>query len=157
MKKATTTMKKSKTASTEPKAETSPSRLIDARIKQLSDWRGETLARVRTLIKEADPEVTEEWKWRGVPVWEHAGIICTGETYKNVVKLTFAKGASLEDPSHLFNSSLEGNVRRAIDVHEGDTIDEAAFKALIRAALALNISARAGARPVRAQKKPESA
>jgi hypothetical protein len=157
MKKATTTMKKSKTASMEPKAEVSPSRLIDARIKELSDWRGETLARVRTLIREADPEVTEEWKWRGVPVWEHAGIICTGETYKNVVKLTFAKGASLKDPSDLFNSSLEGNVRRAIDIHEGDKIDEEALKALIRAALALNISARATARPVRAQKKPKSA
>jgi hypothetical protein len=110
----------------------SPSQLIDARIKELSDWRGETLARVRTLIKQADPEVVEEWKWRGVPVWSHAGIICTGETYKNVVKMTFARGASLEDPSGLFNSSLEGNTRRAIDFHEGDTIDERALKALIR-------------------------
>ena len=109
------------------------------------------------LIKQADPEVVEEWKWRGVPVWEHAGIICTGETYKAVVKMTFAKGASLEDPSGLFNSSLEGNTRRAIDFHEGDKIDEKALKALIRAAVALNISARAAARPVRAQKRPKSA
>ena len=116
----------------------SPSRLIDARIKELDDWRGKTLARVRALIKQADPEVVEEWKWRGVPAWEHAGIICTGETYKNVV--TFAKGASLKDPAGLFNSSLEGNVRRAIDLHEGDAIDEDAFKALIRAAAALNRS-----------------
>lgn len=116
----------------------SPSRLIDARIKELGDWRGATLARVRALIKQADPEVVEEWKWRGVPVWSHAGIICTGETYKAVVKLTFAKGASLEDPSGLFNSSLEGNARRAIDIHEGDKIDERALKALIKAAVALN-------------------
>ena len=122
------------------KGEDSPSRLIDARIKELNDWRGEMLARIRGLIKEADPEVVEEWKWRGVPVWSHAGIICTGETYKNVVKMTFAKGASLEDPSGLFNSSLEGNVRRAIDFHEGDEIDEDAFKTLIRAAAALNSS-----------------
>jgi hypothetical protein len=121
-------------------AKDSPSRLIDARIKELNDWRGETLARVRMLMKQADPEVVEEWKWRGVPVWEHAGIICTGETYKAVVKLTFAKGASLEDPSGLFNSSLEGNTRRAIDIHEGDKIDEKALKALIRAAVALNTS-----------------
>ena len=118
----------------------SPSQLIDARIAELGDWRGETLARVRSLIKQADPEVVEEWKWRGVPVWEHAGIICTGETYKNVVKRTFAKGASLEDPSGLFNSSLEGNTRRAIDVHEGDEIDEEALQALVRAAVALNTS-----------------
>ncbi|MGY3603859.1 MULTISPECIES: DUF1801 domain-containing protein [unclassified Bradyrhizobium] len=118
----------------------SPSRLIDARIEELGDWRGETLARVRNLIKQADPEVIEEWKWRGVPVWEHGGIICTGETYKSVVKMTFAKGASLEDPSGLFNSSLEGNTRRAIDIHEGDKINEAALKALIRAAVALNLS-----------------
>ena len=118
----------------------SPSRLIDARIKELSDWRGEMLARVRMLIKEADPEVVEEWKWRGVPVWSHAGIICTGETYKNVVKMTFAKGASLEDPSGLFNSSLEGNTRRAIDIHEGEKIDEEALQALLRAAVALNTS-----------------
>jgi hypothetical protein len=118
----------------------SPSQLIDARIKELNDWRGKTLSQVRALIKEADPEVVEEWKWRGVPVWSHAGIICTGETYKNVVKLTFAKGASLKDPSELFNSSLEGNVRRAIDIHEGDKIDDKALKALIRAAVALNTS-----------------
>ena len=130
----------------------SPAALIDARIKELSDWRGETLARVRTLIKQADPEVVEEWKWRGVPVWEHAGIICTGETYKAVVKMTFAKGASLEDPSGLFNSSLEGNTRRAIDFHEGDKIDEEALKALIRAAVALNTSVRATAGPVRSRK-----
>ena len=134
----------------------SPSGLIDARIKELGGWRSETLARIRRLIKEADPEVVEEVKWRkpsnsmlGVPVWSHAGIICTGETYKTVVKMTFARGASLEDPAGLFNSSLEGNVRRAIDFHEGDKIDEAALKALIRAAVALNTSARAAARPVR--------
>jgi hypothetical protein len=126
-------MKKSTTAKVE-----SPSRLIDARIKELDDWRGKTLARVRALIKQADPEVVEEWKWRGVPVWSHDGIICTGETYKSVVKLTFAKGASLADPKALFNSSLEGNTRRAIDLHEGDEINEAAFKTLIRAAIALN-------------------
>jgi hypothetical protein len=118
----------------------SPSRLIDARIKELRDWRGEMLARVRALIKQADPDVVEEWKWRGVPVWSHDGIICTGESYKSVVKLTFAKGASLKDPSHLFNSSLEGNVRRAIDLHEGDELDEDAFKTLIREAIALNSS-----------------
>jgi hypothetical protein len=118
----------------------SPSRLIDARIKELGDWRGKMLSRVRALIKQAVPEVVEEWKWRGVPVWSHDGIICTGETYKSIVKLTFAKGASLEDPKGLFNSSLEGNVRRAIDIHEGDEIDEAAFKTLIRAAAALNKS-----------------
>ena len=135
----------------------SPSRMIDARIKELGDWRGKMLARVRALIKQADPDVIEEWKWRGVPVWEHDGIICTGETYQNVVKMTFAKGASLEDPSGLFNSSLEGNTRRAIDFHEGDTIDEKALKALIRAAVALNISVRAKARPVRSQKRPKSA
>ena len=118
----------------------SPSRLIDARIKELDDWRGKMLSHVRALIKQADPEVVEEWKWRGVPVWSHDGIICTGETYKSVVKLTFAKGASLKDPSGLFNSSLEGNVRRAIDIHEGDKIDEKALQALIRAAVALNRS-----------------
>ena len=118
----------------------SPSRLIDARIKELDDWRGKTLSHVRALIKQADPEVVEEWKWRGVPVWSHDGLICTGETYKSVVKLTFAKGAALKDPAHLFNSSLEGNVRRAIDIHEGDEIDEDAFKTLIRAAAALNRS-----------------
>jgi hypothetical protein len=120
--------------------EGSASALIEAKIKALTDWRGETLARVRTLIKQADPEVVEELKWRGVPVWSHAGIICTGETYKNVVKMTFAKGASLEDPSGLFNASLEGNTRRAIDLHEGERIDEHALKALIRAAVALNMS-----------------
>jgi len=118
----------------------SPSRLITAKIKELGDWRGKTLAHVRALIKQADPEVVEEVKWRGVPVWEHDGIICTGETYKSVVKLSFAKGASLKDPAKLFNSSLEGNVRRAIDIHEGEKINEKAFKALIRAAIALNTS-----------------
>jgi hypothetical protein len=121
----------------------SPSLLIDARIKSLADWRGETLARLRSLIKRADPEVVEEWKWRGVPVWSHAGILCTGETYKAVVKMTFAKGAALDDPSHLFNSSLEGNVRRAIDFRQGDPINERALTALIRAAVALNLAARA--------------
>ncbi len=118
----------------------SPSRLIDARIKELDDWRGKTLSRLRALIKQAIPEVVEEWKWRGVPVWYHDGMICTGETYKSVVKVTFANGASLKDPSKLFNSSLEGNTRRAIDFHEGDEIDEDAFKTLIRAAAALNRS-----------------
>jgi hypothetical protein len=118
----------------------SPSRLIDARIKELDDWRGKTLSHVRALIKQADPEVVEEWKWRGVPVWSHDGLICTGETYKSVVKLTFFKGASLEDPSGLFNSSLEGNARRAIDFHDGDELDEDAFTTLIRAAAALNRS-----------------
>jgi hypothetical protein len=118
----------------------SPSRLIDARIAELGDWRGETLARVRALIKEAVPEVVEEWKWRGVPVWYHGGMICTGETYKSVVKVTFAKGAALKDPSGLFNASLEGNTRRAIDLREGDQLDEDAFKAMIRAAVALNRS-----------------
>ena len=116
----------------------SPAQLIDARIKELGDWRGQTLARIRKLIHEADPDVVEEWKWRGVPVWYHDGMICTGETYKNAVKLTFAKGASLDDPSRLFNSSLDGNTRRAIDIHEGDTINEKALKALIHAAIALN-------------------
>ena len=118
----------------------SPSRLIDARIRELDDWRGRTLAHVRALIRQADPEVVEEWKWRGVPVWSHDGIICTGETYKSVVKLTFAKGAALKDPSGLFNASLEGNVRRAIDLHEGDELDEDAFKTLIREAVTLNRS-----------------
>jgi hypothetical protein len=118
----------------------SPSRLIDARIEELRDWRGKTLARIRRLIKQTDPEMVEEWKWRGVPVWEHAGIVCTGETYRNVVKMTFAKGASLADPSGLFNASLDGNTRRAIDFREGDKIDEKALKALIRAAVALNVS-----------------
>jgi hypothetical protein len=116
----------------------SPSRLIDARIRDLGDWRGATLAHVRALIHQADPDVVEEWKWRGVPVWSHDGLICTGETYKSVVKLTFAKGAALEDPSGLFNASLEGNVRRALDIHEGDELDEGAFRALIHAAVALN-------------------
>src|SRR5271168_1690856 len=118
----------------------SPSQLIDARIKELGDWRGKTLSRLRTLIKEADPEVVEEWKWRGVPVWSHDGMICTGETYKNVVKLTFAKGAALEDPSGLFNSSLEGNVRRAIDFHEGEKINDKGLKTLVRAAVTLNLA-----------------
>ena len=122
----------------------SPSELIDARIEDLGDWRGEMLSRLRALIKEADPEVAEEWKWRGTPVWSHNGLICTGETYKNVVKMTFAKGASLKDPSGLFNSSLEGNARRAIDFHEGDKLDEEALKALIRAAVALNKSSARG-------------
>lgn len=159
MKKKETTMKKSDVK--ESNEGSSFSQEFDARIKDMSDWRGETLARIRTLIKQADPEVVEEVKWRkpsnsmrGVPVWSHAGIICTGETYKNVVKMTFAKGASLPDPVGLFNSSLEGNTRRAIDFHEGDTIDEKALKALIRAAVALNTSARTTARPVRAQKGP---
>ena len=116
----------------------SPSQLIDERIAELGDWRGETLARIRALIREADPEVVEEWKWRGVPTWYHDGMICTGETYRNAVKMTFAKGAALDDPSGLFNAGLEGNVRRAIDVHEGETIDEEALKTLIRAAVALN-------------------
>jgi len=131
-------MKQTNSGSKEGKGAASPSRLIDARIKELGDWRGETLARVRILIKQADPEVVEEWKWRGVPVWSHGGIICTGETYKSVVKLTFAKGAALKDPSGLFNASLDGNVRRAIDIHEDDDIDEGAFKTLIRAAAARN-------------------
>jgi hypothetical protein len=138
-------MKKSAKKTTTPKAKSppsrpSPSRLIDARIKELGDWRGEMLARLRALIKQADPDVVETWKWRGVPVWEHDGIICTGETYKSVVKMTFAKGAALKDPAGLFNSSLEGNVRRAIDFHEGDKVNEKALKALIRAAAALNAS-----------------
>jgi hypothetical protein len=118
----------------------SPSQLIDARIKELRDWRGEMLSRLRALVKEADPEVVEEWKWRGVPVWYHDGMICTGETYKNVVKMTFAKGAALKDPSRLFNSSLDGNTRRAIDLHEGENIDEEALKTLVRAAVTLNKS-----------------
>jgi hypothetical protein len=138
MKKSTATKSAAKKSAT-PKSE-SPSRLIDARIKELGDWRGKMLAHVRALIKQAEPEVVEEWKWRGVPVWEHDGIICTGETYKSVVKLTFAKGASLADPKRLFNSSLEGNTRRAIDIHEGEELNEAAFKTLIRAAATLNKS-----------------
>jgi hypothetical protein len=131
-------MKKSATATGESPSRESPSRLIDAKIEELGDWRGKTLSHIRALIRQADPDVVEEWKWRGVPVWSHAGIICTGETYKSVVKLTFAKGASLEDPSALFNSSLEGNTRRAIDLREGEEIDGEAFMALIRAAVALN-------------------
>ena len=130
-------MKKAKSSATEA---SSPSQLIDARIKELGDWRGETLARIRVLIKQADPDVVEEWKWRGVPVWSHAGIICTGETYKSVVKMTFAKGASLAGPARLFNSSLDGNVRRALDIAEGEEVDEAAFKALFREAVAVNVS-----------------
>jgi hypothetical protein len=156
MKKAAATMNKAQSSSQEEKGGSSPSQLIDTRIKELGDWRGETLARIRALIKQADPDVVEEWKWRGVPVWSHAGIICTGETYKSVVKMTFAKGASLEDPSGLFNSSLEGNTRRAIDFQEDDKIDANALKALIRDAVALNTSARGTARPVRSQKRPKS-
>src|SRR5438874_359424 len=163
MKEATTAMKKTKSGSKEGKGGdargagllTAPAQRIDARIQEPSDWRGETLARIRMLIKQADPEVVEEVKWRkpsnamaGVPVWSHAGIICTGETYKNVVKMTFAKGAALPDPSGLFNSSLEGNTRRAIDFHEGDKIDEKALKALIRAAMALNTSQDHGIRDI---------
>jgi hypothetical protein len=154
MNNGTTTVKKN---DSKAKGEDSPSRLIDARIKKLGDWRGETLARVRSLIKAADPDVVEEVKWRkpsngmlGVPVWEHDGIVCTGETYKAVVKLTFAQGAALEDPSKLFNSSLEGNVRRAIDIHEGEKINEKALKALIRAAVALNTAKQAAKKPKRA-------
>jgi hypothetical protein len=146
-------MKMSRNGSQDAERGASPSQLIDARIEELGDWRGETLARVRRLIRQADPEVVETWKWRGVPVWEHDGIICTGETYKAVVKLTFAKGASLEDPKGLFNASLEGNVRRAIDIHEGDRIDEKALQGLIRAAVALNTSARAAARPAGSPKR----
>lgn len=142
MKKAVTAKKASVKEANEP----SPSKLIDGRIKELGDWRGQMLARIRGLIKQADPDVVEEWKWRGVPVWEHDGIICTGETYKDVVKLTFAKGAALDDPAGLFNSSLDGNVRRAIDIREGEKIDEKALKALIRAAVQLNAS--------KAKKKP---
>lgn len=133
-------MTKSKSGAPEENSGDSPSQLIDARIKELGDWRGETLAHIRKLIKEADPDVVEEWKWRGVPVWYDAGMVCTGETYKSVVKMTFAKGASLEDPAGLFNSSLDGNTRRAIDIHEGDKINDKALKALIRAAVALNKS-----------------
>jgi hypothetical protein len=144
MKKATTTMQNTTSGSKD--GGNSPSQLIDARISELGDWRGEMLARIRTLIQQADPEVVEEWKWRGVPVWSHAGIICTGETYKSVVKMTFAKGASLEDPSGLFNSSLEGNTRGAIDFRDGDKIDEKALMALIRAAAELNLSQRASTR-----------
>ena len=153
--RATTTMNKRTSGSKEEKGGAFAAEQIDARIRELSDWRGATLARVRALIKQADPEVVEEWKW-GVPVWSHGGIICTGETYKNAVKLTFAKGASVPDPSGLFNSSLEGNTLRAIDFHEDDEIDEKAFKALIRAAVARNMSASATARPSRSRKKPKS-
>ncbi len=136
-------MQKAKSVLTEDNSASSPSQLIDAKIAELDDWRGATLARVRALIKQADPDVVEAVKWRGVPVWEHDGIICTGETYKSAVKLTFMKGASLEDPMRLFNASLEGNARRAIDLHEGEVLDEEAFKALIRAAVALNTSSSA--------------
>ena len=128
----------------------SASALIDERIKELGDWRGKTLAKVRQIIRQADPEIVEEWKWRGTPVWSHGGIVCTGETYKNVVKMTFAKGASLKDPAGLFNSGLDGNVRRAIDIHEGDKIDEAALKDLIRAAVALNLVSKSKRKPQRA-------
>jgi len=133
--------KKSKSPSRKSPLQKSPSQLIDERIKELGDWRGEMLSRLRSLVKEADPDVVEEWKWRGVPVWSHGGLICTGETYKNVVKMTFAKGAALEDRSRLFNSSLEGNTRRAIDFHEGEKIDGEALKAIVRAAVTLNKSA----------------
>ena len=140
-----------------PAKDESPSRMIDARIKELDDWRGKTLSRIRALIKQADPEIVEEWKWQkasspGTPVWSHGGIVCTGETYKNVVKMTFAKGAALKDPSRLFNSSLDGNVRRAIDIHEADEIDEAALKDLIRAAVALNLKDKSKSKARRAAK-----
>ncbi len=153
---------KTKSGVEEGKGGASASQRIDARINELGDWRGETLARIRALIRQADPEVVEEWKWvkptnPGTPVWSHAGMICTGETYKNVVKMTFAKGASLPDPSGFFNASLEGNTRRAIDFHERDEIDEKALQALIRAAVALNTSAPATARPARSPKRPKSA
>jgi hypothetical protein len=144
-------MSKQPTTGSKELADVTASELIDARIKELDDWRGQTLARVRSLIKEAAPEAVEEWKWRGVPVWSHGGIICTGETYKSAVKLTFAKGAALEDPNGLFNSSLDGNTRRAIDIHEGEAIDDEALKALVRAAAALNTS-KAAARPARSKK-----
>jgi hypothetical protein len=157
-------MKKANSGSKAVKVGDFPSRAIGAQIKEPSHWQAETLARIRTIIQQADPEVVEEVKWRkpsnsmrGVPVWSHAGIICTGETYKDKVKFTFAKGAALADPSGLFNSSLEGNTRRAIDIHAGDTIDEKALQALIRAAVALNTSAPATPRPVRSQKRPKSA
>ena len=145
-------MNEQTTSASNAGVEAAPSQLIDARIKELNDWRGEMLARVRALIKQADPEAVEEWKWRGVPVWSHGGILCTGETYKAVVKLTFANGAALDDPSHLFNSSLEGNTRRAIDIHEGGPIDGEALKALIRAAVVLNTSKPAAARLARSKK-----
>ena len=149
MKKATGTKK---SGASDTKGGSTPAQHIDARIKELGDWRGETLARIRGIIKKADPDVVEEWKWRGVPVWEHDGIICTGETYKAVVKMTFAKGAALVDPTDLFNASLEGNTRRAIDFYEGDKIDEKALKALICAAVALNTEKRAAAARPRVQK-----
>jgi hypothetical protein len=155
-KDATTAMNKSETTAQDGEAD-SPARRIDAKIKELADWRGETLARVRALIKQACPDVVEAWKWRGVPVWEHAGIICTGETYKAVVKLTFARGAALDDPTQLFNSSLDGNTRRAIDIRAGGTIDEAALQALVRAAAALNGAKKATARPVRSRKTAKRA
>ena len=155
MKKAATNMK-AKNGTKEPEVDL-PSKLIDARIKELGDWRGEMLARIRALIHQADPEVVETWKWMGTPVWEHDGIICTGETYRDYVKTTFAKGAALDDPSGLFNSSLEGSTRRAIDFRKGEKINDKALKALIRAAVALNTSRQVGARPVRPRKKPKSA
>ena len=145
-------MKKSSSQETQ-----SASHLIDGRIQELGDWRGKMLSRLRALIREADPEIVEEWKWRGVPVWEHEGIICTGETYKSIVKMTFFKGASLEDPTGLFNSSLEGGTRRAIDFHEGEKINEGALKTLIRDAVTLNVAGRAAARPFRSRKTPRSA
>jgi hypothetical protein len=141
------TMTKRKDSPTVEVASNSAARLIDGRIKELGDWRGDVLARVRDLIKQVDPDVVEEWKWRGVPVWSHAGIVCTGETYKDVVKLTFARGAALADPSGIFNSGLDGNKRRAIDIHQGEPIDEAALRSLVRAAVALNTSAVASRRP----------
>ena len=131
----------------------SASALIDEKIKELGDWRGKTLAKVRQIIHQADPEILEEWKWMGTPVWSHGGLVCTGETYRNIVKMTFAKGAALKDPSRLFNSSLDGNVRRAIDIHEGDTIDEAALKNLIRAAVALNLTTKSKPKPRRSRSK----
>jgi len=140
-------------AASDEQAESSAADLIDAKIRDLGDWRGEMMARLRAVIRKADPEVVETWKWRGVPVWEHGGILCTGETYKSVVKMTFAKGASLADPSNMFNSSLDGNTRRAIDWHEGDRIDEEALQALIRAAVALNTAAKKPAGPSRAPTK----
>ena len=143
---------KKKTSGSSSKGE-SPSRLIDARIQELDDWRGDMLSRLRALIKQAAPAVVEEWKWRGVPVWYQNGMICTGETYKNVVKVTFSKGAALKDPSGLFNSGLDGNVRRAIDIHEGDNIDEAALKDLVRAAVALNLMGKSKPTPRRASSK----
>ena len=149
---ATAARTKRKSVPNAGNGEVSASRRIDARIAELGDWRGETLARARALVRRADPEAVEEWKWRGVPVWSHAGIICTGETYKEVVKLTFARGASLADPARLFNASLEGNTRRAIDLREGDELDAKAFRALIRAAVALNAPAKKAAQPKRVKK-----